>query len=193
MAGFLFSPQPPGLFFFLPMNFTRIFSLLSRAQVQLLNAPLSYAAQRRHALPPCLLGKATKRFPRAPASSSGAPGAALGPVAGGEAGAGAAGQGLPARRVGPQPLLRRRRGREGAEGSGTGPFCPPLGPCGVSACRVRGWCPAAPRGSRSGLGGRGSKGREGKGVSAERKGKRRGLKGVGLCCRSWGEAVAGEL
>lgn len=45
------------------MNFTRIFSPLSRAQVQLLNAPLSYAAQRSHALPPCLLGKATKRFP----------------------------------------------------------------------------------------------------------------------------------
>lgn len=61
--GFCSLPNPPLFFFFLPMNFTRIFSPLSRAQVQLLNAPLSYAAQRSHALPPCLLGKATKRFP----------------------------------------------------------------------------------------------------------------------------------
>lgn len=48
------------------MNFTRIFSLLSRAQVQFLNALLCGAAQRSRALSPFLLGMATKRFRRTP-------------------------------------------------------------------------------------------------------------------------------
>lgn len=48
------------------MNFTRIFSLLSRARVRLLNALLSGAAQGSHALSPFLLGMATKRFHRTP-------------------------------------------------------------------------------------------------------------------------------
>lgn len=114
--GFLFPPQPPALFFFSPHEFHKNIFTAVKGTSSASECPFVLRSSEESCSPAVPSRKGNKTFSLHPAGGGGAAGTVLGPMAGGELGAGA----WPVSCSAPWfPVLGGRggRGREGKEAS----------------------------------------------------------------------------